>query len=620
MKFAKILPADLVEVARIQHRLCAQRILMAFVVGPLSVPALGVTTAAAWLAVIVCCETWHWFATRSAHRGFMTAWEMHTYLLAGGLTVQSWTMLGILYWLSPAPGASAVAIALWAAQLIYTQRFVFQSVVTILIGNASTVFAMLMLPIIIPRFSPALQLPLTVAGLIGVAFAISGAMRTLGIITSLAREKAAVEHGATHDALTGLLNRTLMQRRLRETLAEGQPCAVFFLDLDRFKQVNDTMGHQSGDALLQEFARRLQDTAPPRAHIARFGGDEFAIVITASEGRDEVEMLCQQILQMVTEPFPVPRGQAHVGASIGVVFAPEEGSDSEELMRKADIALYAAKAGGRGQFRIFSPDMDGVVRDRTHLEDDLREVLATGNGLQLHYQPKIRADEKCTAVEALLRWAHPRLGDVAPARLLAVAEETGLIIPLSEWVLQEGMQFAGRWPDLVVAINISPAQLKDARFAAWVAALAARYKVEPSRIELEVTEKVFLEESAVVSQTLKALRDAGFRIALDDFGTGYSSLRHLRHFSVDRVKIDQSFLQHVGDSSEAAAIIQAVIQLAHAMGLEVTAEGVETLQHKEFLSRAGIDEMQGYFFSPACRESELGSFLANAGVMRRRAI
>lgn len=620
MKFAKILPADLVEVARIQHRLCVQRILMAFVVGPLSAPALGLTTAAVWLAVMVGSETWHWFATRSAHRGSMTAWEMNTYLLAGGLAVQCWTMLGVLYWLNPAPGAGAVAIALWAAQLIYTQRFVFQSVVTIVVGNASTVLAMLLLPIMIPRLNPELQAPLTVAGLIGVAFAISGAMRTLGIITSLAREKAAVEHGATHDALTGLLNRTLMQRRLSETLAEGQPCAFFFLDLDRFKQVNDTMGHQSGDALLQQFARRLRDIAPPKAHIARFGGDEFAIVISASPGGDEVEVLCHEILHMVTEPFSVPRGQAHVGASIGVVFAPDEGSDPDELMRKADIALYAAKAGGRGKFRIFHPDMDGAVRDRTNLEDDLREVLARGNGLQLHYQPKVRADEECCAVEALLRWAHPRLGDVAPARLLAVAEETGLIIPLGEWVLDEGVQFAARWPELSVAINISPAQLKEAGFAAWVAELAARYNVEPSRIELEVTEKVFLEESTAVSQALKALRDTGFRIALDDFGTGYSSLRHLHHFSVDRVKLDQSYLRDVEDSSEAAAIIQSVIQLAHAMGLQVTAEGVETLQHKEFLIRAGIDEMQGFYFSHACRESELGIVLEDKSNMRASAI
>lgn len=592
---------------------------MAFVLATLSVPILGWGTAGVWFAFIIACEIWTWFTTRSARNGAMTHPQLLAYLVSGSVTVPAWTMLGVLFWLSSNPGATNIAIALWAAQLLYTQRFVYQSNVAIMIGNSSTLLAMLVLPIVVPRFSPEVQAALLIAMFVGVAFAISGALRTLNIVTSLAREKAAVEYGATHDALTGLLNRDQMQWHLRETLAEGHPCAVLFLDLDRFKQVNDTLGHQSGDSLLQEFARRLKAAAPRAAQVARFGGDEFAMLLVEPDRVIDCEAVCLQILKAVDVPFSLPRGYAYVGVSMGVAVAPDEGTDPGELMRKADIALYAAKAGGRGQFRFFSPDLDGAVRDRAELEDDLRQVLATGSGLELHYQPKICRNGHSRAVEALLRWPHPRLGDVSPTRLLAVAEDTGLIIPLGRWVLKEGMAFARRWPDLSVGINISPAQLREAEFAEWAISLAQGLGVNPIRIELEVTETVLLDESATTSRVLNALRKAGFRVALDDFGTGYSSLRHLHHFSVDRVKIDQSFVRNLKDSKEAAAIVQAVIQLGHAMGLQVTAEGVETRQHQEFLSHAGVDEMQGFLFSEACRESELNRFFNKANSVRRRA-
>ena len=458
----------------------------------------------------------------------------------------------------------------------------------------------------------AAQGPLVLAILVGVAFAISGATMTLKTVTSLAREKAAVEHGATHDALTGLINRDLLQQRLRGALEGGRACAVFFLDLDRFKQVNDMLGHQSGDALLKEFGVRLRAAAPPGASVARFGGDEFAVLMELPDGRGDVEGVCCAIIEAARAPFAVPRGLANVGASVGVALAPDEGVDPGELMRKADIALYAAKGAGRGGYKVFSPELDSAVRDRAELEDELRDALASGEGLALHYQPKMDCFGQSVSVEALLRWRHARLGDIAPSRIIAVAEETGMILSLGAWVFREGVAFAARWPGLSVAINVSPAQLRHAEFAGWAVQVAEDAGVEPCRIELEVTETVLLDESAPTTQTLNTLRQAGFRVALDDFGTGYSSLRHLHRFAVDRVKIDQSFVRHLEDSAEAAAIVQAVIQLGHAMGLQVTAEGVETREHRDFLSRAGVDEMQGYLFSRARPEAELEAFFAAA--------
>jgi len=619
VKIADLLPADLIRVARVQRQLCGYRAVMALVVAPISVPTLGIVTTSMWFALIVFCESLTWVTTRSARHYAMTQRQLLAFFVSGTLTVPAWTLLGVLFWLSGRPDATNVAIAFWAAQLIYTQRFVYQSMVAIVVGNTPTVLAMLLLPLCYPRFELSMQATFVVGVFIAIAFTVSGALRTFRTVSTLARQKAAVEYGATHDTLTKLLNRDQLQQHLRDTLQAGEPCAVLFLDLDRFKQVNDTLGHQAGDALLQEFSCRLKSAAPDDARVARFGGDEFAVLVKAAEGQTEIDEICRRVLEAVDAPFSLPRGFAHVGASIGVAVSPGDGNDPGELMRKADIALYAAKAGGRGHFRIFSPDLDGAVRDRADLEDDLRNALASNSGLELHYQPKVDAEGKTRAVEALLRWPHPRLGDVSPTRILAVAEETGLIIPLGHWVLAEGIGFAKRWPDLEVAINISPAQLQEADFSAWLTSLAIRMGVAPARIELEVTETVLLDESAHTSNALNALRSAGFRIALDDFGTGYSSLRHLHRFAVDRVKIDQSFVRHLEDSNEAAAIVQAVIQLGHAMGLQVTAEGVETRQHEAFLNHAGIDEMQGFLFSKARSEADLAGFIADKTVHRRAA-
>jgi len=614
-----LLPADLIRVARVQRQLCGYRALTALVLAPISVPTLGLDVALSWLALIAICESWTWVTTGNAPDLSMSKRELLMYLVSATITAPAWTLLGVLFWLSDSPDATNVAIAFWAGQLIYTQRFVYQSLVAIVVGNAATIIAMLTLPIFVPRFEPATQAPFIVGVIVAVAFTVSGALRTFRTVTTLARQKAAVEYGATHDALTKLLNRDQMQQRLREALTAGEPCAVMFLDLDRFKQVNDTLGHQAGDALLQEFSHRLKRAVPEDAHVARFGGDEFAVLVNGLDAQADADAICHRVIEVVDAPFSLPRGFAHVGVSIGVAVSPSDGNDPGELMRKADIALYAAKAGGRGHFRIFSPDLDGAVRDRADLEDDLRHALATNSGLELHYQPKIDSKGRTSAVEALLRWPHPRLGEVSPTRVLAVAEETGLIIPLGHWVLTEGIAFAQRWPDLEVAINISPAQLQETEFPAWLASLAARSGVAPSRIELEVTETVLLDESTHTSQALNALRSTGFRIALDDFGTGYSSLRHLHRFAVDRVKIDQSFVRHLEDSNEAAAIVQAVIQLGHAMGLQVTAEGVETHQHQAFLNDAGVDEMQGYLFSQACSEADLARFFTDSRTRRRAA-
>jgi len=409
--------------------------------------------------------------------------------------------------------------------------------------------------------------------------------------------KSVVEHCATHDGLTTLANRDLFTQRLGALIRSGAGCAVLFVDIDRFKHVNDTMGHGAGDELLRAFGARLTDAAGERATVARFGGDEFAILVSCDASDADPEELCTRINNVARMPFELARGPAHVSASIGLAIASRGSFDASELMRRADIALYAAKSLGRDRTQIFNDELDRSACDRAGIEADLRTALQTGVGLQLHYQSKVDANNAVRGVEALLRWRHPTRGFVPPSLVVDVAEETGLIIPLGDWILREALAFAARWPQLHVAINVSAVQLRDPGFVAETLSALATWLVPAERIELEVTETALIDDISVVNERLATLRAAGIRIALDDFGTGYSSLRHLHRCAVDRVKIDQSFVRALGESSEAAAIVKAVIQLGHAMGLQVTAEGVETDLQRSFLVGAGIDELQGYLFS-----------------------
>ncbi len=421
--------------------------------------------------------------------------------------------------------------------------------------------------------------------------------------------QATMEHEATHDTLTALPNRELFQRRLAAMLQTGSLRAVVFLDLDRFKQVNDTLGHQAGDELLRMFSLRLIAAAEAGATVARFGGDEFAILIARAPGSPGVDQICQAIVDAARTPFLLALGQVHVSASVGVALAGSKAEGADDLMRKADMALYAVKAAGRDDYLVFCDELGSAVHERAELEGDLRAALDGAGGLTLQYQIKVGTDGSVEGVEALVRWCHPSRGPILPPRFIGIAEETGLIMPLGAWVFREALGFAERWPRLQVAINVSAVQLRHPAFVSDTLAVLRASSVPPGRIELEVTETALLNENCPVVEALAAFRAAGLRIALDDFGTGYSSLCHLHRFAVDRLKIDQSFVFRLGESAGSAAIVQAVVDLGHAMGLQVTAEGVETKVQRDHLIAAGVDELQGFYFARPLDEAALASLL-----------
>jgi diguanylate cyclase (GGDEF)-like protein len=435
----------------------------------------------------------------------------------------------------------------------------------------------------------------------------------------LETSRAQAQHLAFHDALTGLPNRALFNDRLDHALANarrGGGATLLLLDLDRFKHVNDTYGHQAGDALIREFGSRLTALVREGDTVARLGGDEFAILLPRFASAELLHSLCGRILAAGHAPFEVLGSQAFVGVSIGVVQAPEEGTDRVDLMRKADIALYSAKAEGRDCFRHFDSSMDATVKLRGAVEEDLRTALMTGDGLELHYQPLVGTDGAVVGVEALMRWTHPDHGQMPPAQVIPIAEETGLIIPLGEWVLREACAAARRWPDMFVALNLSPVQFRTPGFAERALEIVRQAGVRPEQLELEVTEGILIDDDELVRAGLAKLRAAGLRIALDDFGTGYSSLSYLRKFEVDKIKIDRSFVQHLGHTVDSAAIIHAVVTLGHAMGLTVTAEGVETGEQQRFLKLAGCNQMQGYLFSRPVPAAQLGELLAQGSTVR----
>ena len=425
----------------------------------------------------------------------------------------------------------------------------------------------------------------------------------------LTAKEAQAHHLAYHDMLTGLPNRSLFNDNAEQAMIRarhGEPAAILLLDLDRFKNVNDRFGHLAGDALIQEVGRRLIRVVDRPAAVARLGGDEFAILLQKDELAEGIESTLDRILDDLHKPYNILGNQAHVGVSIGVALAPNYGTDRTDLMRKADIALYRAKDDGRDCYRFFTESMDETVQFRAMLEADLRIALDTGRGLSVHYQPLIdTAGGKVSGLEALLRWNHPTRGWIAPNLFIPVAEETGLISALGDWVMGEACNVAREWPKLTIAINLSPVQFCDAGFTERMCRIVRDAGVSPHQIELEVTEGVVLDQNETVRGALRRLREAGFRIALDDFGTGYSSLSYLRDFDVDRIKIDKSFIHSLGQNVDAGAIVTAVVTLGHAMGLQVTAEGVETSDQEEFLRSAGCNVLQGFLFSRAVPAHQL---------------
>jgi predicted signal transduction protein with EAL and GGDEF domain len=344
--------------------------------------------------------------------------------------------------------------------------------------------------------------------------------------------------------------------------------------------------------------------------VSRLGGDEFAIIQGNITDAAETTALCDRIIEAVAQPFQLLGSAAFVGVSIGVAITPGAGLDRAELMRKADIALYRAKVEGRNRYRIFSEEMDDSVQRRRAIEEELRAALAADDQLQLVYQPLYSAGKgDLRGVEALLRWNHPKHGVISPAVFIPIAEESGLIHPLGDWVLREACRAGRRWPIRSIAVNVSPVQFRSPRFAAKVLQILEEEGLEPTRLELEITESVLLDSAELSTLTMSALRNSGVRIALDDFGTGYSSLKYLQKFAVDKIKIDRSFVQNLETDAASDAIIQAMVDLARAMGVQVTAEGVETAEQRAFLERIGCNELQGFLLSRPLGADQVDSVL-----------
>lgn len=470
-------------------------------------------------------------------------------------------------------------------------------------------------------------LPVLTAGLLGIGLAITFLLRRLRkTYTELVVSEAQAKHLAFHDALTGLPNRAFFNDRFEEALRDVRSgrsqLALMFLDLDRFKQVNDTLGHAAGDALICDLAQQLKATLRPGDVLARMGGDEFAIIVRDIKGRIEVEALCREILTIVSRPFDILGSQAAVGISMGVAISPAAGVDRFELGRKADIALYQAKRGGGLNYEFFTDDMSQTVQQRRDLEIDLRSALTRGGEIEVVFQPMYSAKKlELTGVEALLRWHHPRIGSVSPYTFISVAEDCGLIDQLGDLVLRRACAVAGAWNLDTVSINVSAIQLRRSDFAKRVLDTLHEMSMAPSSLEIEITESTLIGGSDVSARNLKCLRTSGVRVALDDFGTGFSSLSYLMRLEVDRVKLDRSFVQHVGGSAQSNSIVQAIVTMAHAVGVTVVAEGVETREQRDFLIDIGCDTLQGFLLSPplsALRMVELvvakGARAADAGI------
>ncbi len=421
-------------------------------------------------------------------------------------------------------------------------------------------------------------------------------------LTEKRRSQEDASRLAHFDSLTSLANRFQMSQTLEKILnaqrVEQRACAVLLLDLDRFKQVNDTMGHPAGDALLTQVAQRLERTVDKVGRVGRLGGDEFKIVIPGAIRREELAQLSQRIIENLSHPYSIEGMSAVIGVSIGIAVSPEDGVTSEALIRNADLALYAAKGGGRGRHHFYAPDLHSDAEERRELENDLRDALASG-GLELHYQPVVHTTtEKITGFEALLRWNHPKLGSLSPTKFIPIAEEAGLIAPIGEWALRTACMDLAGWPESVrVAVNVSPLQFASPELPAIVTHALATAQVNPARLELEITESVFLNDDANTDAMFAALKRIGVRLSLDDFGTGYSSLGYLKKAPFDKIKIDQSFVRGATmPGSRNGAIIASIVSLAEALGMETTAEGVETLDELDLIRMLGCSHIQGYIY------------------------
>ena len=428
-----------------------------------------------------------------------------------------------------------------------------------------------------------------------------GWLATHDDITERQRADEQIAHMARHDALTDLPNRVMLRERLEHELKRvkrGECLAVLCLDLDQFKGVNDTLGHPVGDELLKLVADRLRGCTREPDTIARLGGDEFAIIMTQMRQPSDAAMLSRRVRESIVKPYQVDGHQIVTDISIGISISPVDGTEPDVLLKNADMALYGAKADGRGTYRFFEPEMNTRMQVRRDLEMDLRKALQNEE-FELYYQPLVTLQTKeISAFEALLRWNHPVRGMISPAEFIPIAEETGLIIPIGEWVLNTACKETAKWPDQIkVAVNLSPSQLNTRNLVKVVKNALSESGMAAHKLQLEITESVLMQNTFSTLATLHELRKLGVQIAMDDFGTGYSSLSYLRSFPFDKIKIDQSFIQDLSKGTEPLAIVHAVAGLAKCLNMISTAEGVETEQQLDALKAIGCTEMQGYLFS-----------------------
>jgi diguanylate cyclase (GGDEF)-like protein/PAS domain S-box-containing protein len=435
-------------------------------------------------------------------------------------------------------------------------------------------------------------------------------------ITATRQSQKDASRLAQYDSLTGLANRHRMGKRLNATLTAYQSakrcCAILMIDLDRFKAVNDTLGHPAGDELLKQVAQRLQRVVTEKGcEIGRLGGDEFQIMLPDIDDRGRLGEIAMTIITMISQPYQIEGSRCIIGASVGIAIAPYDGINSEELVRSADLALYASKGGGRGQFRFYSSDLHAEAERRRQIEDDLRDALAKDQ-MRLVYQPIV--DTKTNTVvtlETLARWEHPELGDISPAIFIPIAEEANLIGSLGDWALKQACVDAARWPGAIkVAVNVSAAQFANAGFSTLVAQALAHSGLAPERLELELTESIFLGDKSQTEDMFNQLKMLGVRLALDDFGTGYSSLSYLQHAPFDKIKIDKTFIREVTQpGNRNAAIIAAIVSLADALKMDTTAEGIEAHDELDAMRKLKVKQIQGFIYAAAVSDDDVAEAL-----------
>jgi diguanylate cyclase (GGDEF)-like protein len=435
---------------------------------------------------------------------------------------------------------------------------------------------------------------------------------------SLELVNAELLHQATHDALTGMPNRTLFADRLAGAVSQGLPFAVGVLDLDRFKVINDSLGHGAGDALLKAVAQRLLSVTRSQDTVARAGGDEFLLLLQEVGSREDIEKLAARWMDVLSASYRIQGTELHVSPSIGIACYPLDAEDGHELLARADEAMYHAKKSGRNMFRFFDAEVTSFSRENLVIEAELRRAIANSE-LYLHYQPRVDiASDAVCSVEALLRWQHPTRGRLMPGEFIAIAEDTGLILPIGEWVIREACRQARLWqvqglPLLRVAVNVSPMQFRHPGFFNVVCAALETNSLDAAHLEIELTEATLMTNAEKSVVMLEQLSQLGIVVSIDDFGTGYSSMSYLQRFPIDELKIDRSFIRDLDFNPNDVSIVRAIISLAHELGLKVVAEGVETAAQLALLKRMGCDQYQGFLRSAAVAPADIESLLAPSG-------